>query len=135
MDIRGLPAYYGSDVCVESLVHLDSGSSNEENQHIREKKVVGDEIIGSSNEGWVDRQHWEYKKVGVHLNQLPHQLPHAVADILFLLYNNIPVFANFQKIYTCLYQFLQNLHLFCPNTFTTIVININIYATNRIQIE
>lgn len=51
LKIRGLPAYYGSDVCVESLVHLDSGSSNEENQHIREKKVVGDEIIGSSNEG------------------------------------------------------------------------------------
>ncbi|KAK1377724.1 hypothetical protein POM88_024468 [Heracleum sosnowskyi] len=52
LKIRGLPAaYYGSDVCVESLVHLDGDASAEENlQHKREKKVVEDEI-GRSNEG------------------------------------------------------------------------------------
>ncbi|KAK1377728.1 hypothetical protein POM88_024472 [Heracleum sosnowskyi] len=52
LKIRGLPAYYGSDVCVESLVHLDGDASAEENlQHKREKKAVEDEI-GRSNEGY-----------------------------------------------------------------------------------
>ncbi|KAL8102521.1 hypothetical protein AgCh_027137 [Apium graveolens] len=48
INIRGLPDYFGSDVCVESLVHLDCGSSDKENQHIGEEKVVEDDI--QSNE-------------------------------------------------------------------------------------
>ncbi|XP_074341840.1 F-box protein CPR1-like [Apium graveolens] len=47
--IRGLPQYYELVAFIESLVHLDGGTSAEENQLIREKKVAEDDESDEGN--------------------------------------------------------------------------------------